>query len=112
MPVNLVHDDVRAFDQLARTRLAAPSAHLRQTRKCKATDPIADAPDHVGGGVRIVLFNPRKDAVEVVFDPRPNDDLHTPKRRRRSVNSSKLSVSGSASDRRRRTSASCSSVSW
>jgi hypothetical protein len=58
----------------------------------------------------VPLGDPAKDMIEISVGLLADDDLHNPKRRNLSSNSARVNVFGFVSARRRRNSASCSSL--
>src|SRR5262249_35473437 len=110
--VDFINDDVRRLDEFARSRVKSGSAHVLKPWRCKSVNPSTNAPDHVGGSARVVLGNPSKDAIQIFVGLCAAEDVHTAKRRSRSSNSARVSVFGSFSARRRRSSVNCSSVKW
>jgi hypothetical protein len=110
--VHFIDNEIGRLDQLTCAWVKARPPHVLKARRRKSANALADAPDHLGGSARPVLGDPLKDMIEVSVSLLADNNLHTPKRRSRSSNSASEIVFGSFSARRRRSSASCSSLNW
>jgi hypothetical protein len=51
---------------------------VRKCIKFKQVYPIANASHHSGGSARIIIGNPSKNTIEIVFRGSADDDFHTP----------------------------------
>jgi len=61
--VNLVHDDVGFFDQLARALDQSGASHLRKAVQLKKAYPVTNSDDHARSGRGVVPRNPRENTV-------------------------------------------------
>ena len=105
--LDFVNDDVGIFDQFVRPGIEAWTPHIGQFRREEIFDPVKDSYDQFRRCALAIARYSGADTLDVINCVFVENDFHRPKRRRASVNDTYFGVFLA---RRRRTSASCSSV--
>ena len=76
--MHLIDDDVRKFDELARSFNASGPSHMRKFVGLEHADAVANCPDYPYSRRRIVLCDPLRDMIEIGRSRFPDDYSHAP----------------------------------
>jgi hypothetical protein len=75
--VDFVNNDVWVLDQFTRSWIKARPSHVREAVRFQESNSVAKRRDH-HGGLRVVLRDPRKYSIEIIFRKLADGDLHIP----------------------------------
>jgi hypothetical protein len=76
--VDFIDNDLGVFDQFTRSGIKSRPSHVRETVRFQKGNPIAQRRDHRSGRRWVVLRDPRKYPIKIIFRKLADDDLHIP----------------------------------